>query len=417
MNREPRKNGRASRRKPREKSRRLEATDAVAAASSPEVGVPKKLFPVVGIGASAGGLAALKTFFAGVPKDSGVAYVVVVHLSPEHESRLVEILQPHVKIPVRQVTETMALEKDCVYVIPPNANLDAIDTHLRLTDLERRRQERAPIDHFFRTLAETHDGQAIGVVLTGTGSDGALGLRRIKECGGLTIVQDPSEAEYDSMPRSAIASALVDTVLPVKSIPQAVQRYVHTEPRLVVPKDGEDDELDNGRFLQHAFAIIQARTGRDFSHYKRSTLLRRISRRMQFNHLQDPADYLEFLQKRADEVQTLSDELLVNVTSFFRDPEVFESLERDVIGRLFEGKSPGESVRAWVVGCATGEEAYSLAILLLEEAARRAPNPPPFRSSPRTSASSRSTRRVRVSTRATSRPTSGPTAWSASSSA
>ena len=178
-------------------------------ADAPSEKKPEPL-TIVGIGASAGGLAALKTFFEHVPEDSGLAYVIVVHLSPKHESHLPELLQPHIHMPVRQVTETMSLEPNQVYVTPPNANLDTIDTHLRLTELEARRQERAPIDHFFRTLAKTHDGAAIGVILTGSGSDGTLGLREIKERGGLAIVQDPTEAEYDGMPQSAIATGLVD---------------------------------------------------------------------------------------------------------------------------------------------------------------------------------------------------------------
>ncbi|HEX5855963.1 MAG TPA: chemotaxis protein CheB, partial [Thermoanaerobaculia bacterium] len=355
----------------RGKSQRREGTQSAETSIAAGAAVPDQLFPVVGIGASAGGLAALKRFFAHVPKDSGLAYVVVVHLSPEHESRFGEILQPHVKMPVNQVTKTTALEKNCVYVIPPNSNLEAIDTHLRLADLEARRQERAPIDHFFRTLAGAHGDQAIGVVLSGTGSDGSLGLRRIKECGGLTVVQDPAEAEYDSMPKSAIASALVDLVLPVEKMAQTMLRYVRTQPRLPVPREGEDVQKDDLSFLQKVFAVVQTRTGRDFSHYKRSTLLRRISRRMQFNHLQEPSAYLELLRGTSREVQALADDLLVNVTSFFRDPEVFELLERNVVPHLFEGKSPGDTVRVWAVGCATGEEAYSLAILLLEEAARR----------------------------------------------
>jgi two-component system, chemotaxis family, CheB/CheR fusion protein len=191
---------------------------------------------VVGIGASAGGLAALKAFIAGVPADSGVAWVVVMHLSPTHESHLSELLQPHVGIPVRQVTETTALEPDQIYVVPPNANLNAIDTHLRLSELEPLAAQRGPVDHFFRTLARTHHGNSVGVILTGTGSDGAQGIREIKAKGGITLVQDPAEAEYDGMPRSAIATGEVDAVLPVAAIAGAVLRFIGTEPR--VPAGG-----------------------------------------------------------------------------------------------------------------------------------------------------------------------------------
>ena len=336
---------------------------------------PNSVCPVLGIGASAGGLAALKVLFANVPEHSGLAYVVVVHLSPEHESHLAEVLQPHVAVPIQQVTSTVRLEPDRVYVIPPNANLDTIDTHLRLSDLEAQRQNRAPIDHFFRTLAKTHGARSIGVVLTGTGSDGTLGLREIKESGGLTVAQDPVEAEYDGMPQSAIATGAVDLVLPLSEIAQAVQTFALTKPRLAVPSEGDEVERETRGFLQKVFTLIRARTGRDFSHYKRSTILRRIARRMQFNHVESIEDYLEVLRARPDEVHILADDLLITVTSFFRDPAVFEVLRDKVIPTLFEEKGPDDELRVWTVGCATGEEAYSLAMLLLEEAGRREATP------------------------------------------
>lgn len=327
-------------------------------------------FPIVGIGASAGGLAALREFFSHVPQDSGLAYVVVVHLSPDHKSHLAELLQPAVKMPVQQVTDTVALEQNRVYVIPPNANLNTIDTHLRLSKLEEQRQQRAPIDHFFRTLAKTHDGEAIGVILTGTGSDGTLGLRDIKERGGLTVVQDPNEAEYDGMPQSAISTGMIDLVLPLAQIPLAVLRFVTTQPKL--PKPEEHEDLDGGelQMLHRMFAHLRARTGRDFGRYKRSTILRPIQRRMQLRQIEEFPHYLELLRIDAEEVRILADDLLITVTSFFRDTEVFESLTREVIPRLFAGKNGDNEIRVWSVGCSTGEEAYSLAILLLEEAAR-----------------------------------------------
>jgi len=189
---------------------------------------------IVGLGASAGGLSALKRFFATTPADTSLAFVVVVHLSPQHESHLAELLQPHVRMPVQQVTETVSLEPNRVYIIPPGANLDTIDTHLRLSKLEERRQERAPIDHFFRTLAAAHDGDAIGVILTGTGSDGTLGIKEIKQSGGLTIAQDPTEAEFDGMPQSAIASGQVDLVLPLSEIPAALARFAQVRPDVIL---------------------------------------------------------------------------------------------------------------------------------------------------------------------------------------
>ena len=192
---------------------------------------PSKSGPiVVGVGASAGGLAALKIFLAHVPVNSGLAFVVVVHLSPDHESHLAELLQPHARFPVEQVSHTTLLEPNHVYIIPPNANLNAIDTHLRLSQLEASRHKRAPIDHFFRTLAGAHDGHAIAVVLTGTGSDGTLGVKDIKANGGVIIVQDPAEAEYDGMPHSAIATGLVDFVLPIAEIPKSILSALRPHP-------------------------------------------------------------------------------------------------------------------------------------------------------------------------------------------
>jgi two-component system CheB/CheR fusion protein len=334
------------------------------------------LFPLAGIGASAGGLAALKAMFSQIPPDSGLAYVVIVHLSPEHKSHLAELLQPHVQLPVQQVDGTVKLEPNRIYIIPPNANLDTIDTHLRLSPLEESRRERAPIDHFFRTLANTHDGRAIGVILTGTGSDGTLGIRQIKEAGGLTIVQDPNDAEYDGMPQSAISTGLIDLVLPLAEIPEAILGFVSTEPKVVVPESEDEIEDRTRRHLQAVFVKLRARTGRDFGHYKRSTILRRIARRMQFRRIEELANYVEYLAQHPDEVRQLADDMLVNVSNFFRDRDVFEILERDIVPQLFEGKGPDEAVRVWSVGCATGEEAYSLAMLLFEYSSRQPTHSP-----------------------------------------
>jgi PAS domain S-box-containing protein len=326
---------------------------------------------VVGIGASAGGLNALKRLFESIPPDNGLVFVVVVHLSPEHKSHLADLLQPSVRFPVRQVTETMPLERNNVYVIPPNANLSAIDTHLRLSKLEELRRERAPIDHFFRTLASTHDGHSIGVILTGTGSDGTLGLKEIKAKGGLILVQDPNEAEFDGMPQSAIATGLVDRVLSVADIPDALLRLARIGPRIALAKTSSDEVVQPERILlPKVVAILKARTERDFSRYKPATILRRIARRMQLNYIEDFEQYLDRLRENAEETRALADDLLITVTSFFRDPDVFDRLEREVVPKLFEGKGPTQSLRIWSVGCATGEEAYSIAMLLLEEAAR-----------------------------------------------
>lgn len=341
---------------------------------SPEQPKPSSV-TTVGIGTSAGGLNALKQLFATVPADSGLAFVVVVHLSPEHKSHLADLLQPHAKLPVIQVCETTQLEPNRVYVIPPNANLNTIDTHLRLSELEEKRHERAPIDHFFRTLADAHGAQAIGIVLTGTGSDGTLGLRRIKEAGGLTVVQAPEEAEYDGMPRSAIATGMVDLVLPLDKMVEHVTRFAQMDPDIAVPEGRKKLSEQDNLILQKVFAQVRISTGHDFSYYKRSTIMRRIRRRMQIRQVETLSDYLELLRAGRDEVKLLFDDLLITVTEFFRDAEVFERLERDVIPRIFQGKGPEDRVRVWSVGCATGEEAYSLAILLLEETGRRETRP------------------------------------------
>lgn len=328
---------------------------------------------VVGIGASAGGLTALRTLLAGFPPDTGLAFVVVVHLSPEHESQLAEVLQPDVAMPVEQVTATTPLERDRVYVIPPGRNLETIDSHLRLEPLEARPRERAPIDHFFRTLAGTHGERAIAVVLTGTGSDGTLGIRRIKERGGLAVVQDPNEAEFDGMPQSAIATGVIDRVLALAEMPALIIAYAATQPHLRLDDTGALADRDRTLLLK-IFAQVRALTGRDFGLYKRSTLLRRIGRRMQLHRVEALEDYLDLLRDDTDEVAALADEFLITVTNFFRDEAVFARLEADVVPDIFARRAAGETVRAWSVGCATGEEAYSIAMLLLEAAAR-APEP------------------------------------------
>ncbi|MEK6477260.1 PAS domain S-box protein [Catalinimonas sp. 4WD22] len=326
---------------------------------------------IVGIGASAGGLTALKTFFSLIPPDSGLAFVVVVHLSPDHKSAMVELLQPHVKMPIQQVTETMPIEPDHVYVIPPNANLNTIDTHLRLSDLKASRRERAPIDHFFRTLASAHDGNSVGIILTGTGSDGTLGIREIKLQGGLTIVQDPEEAEFDGMPQSAIFSGQVDKVMTLKEIPPYLLKFVSTRPKLKMLDTAEEPEGEGRQLIQKVYAQVRARTGRDFSRYKHSTILRRLQRRMQLHQIEHLEDYVKMLRNNAEEVRLLSDDFLINVTSFFRDADVYQYLEENTIPQIFERIKPNEQIRVWSVGCATGEEAYSLGMLLIEEASRR----------------------------------------------
>ncbi|MFN8485995.1 MAG: CheR family methyltransferase [Caldilineaceae bacterium] len=325
-------------------------------------------FPVVGLGASAGGLRALQRFFEQMPAESGMAFVVIVHLSPEHESHLPMLLQAYTTMPVIQATETISLEPNRVYVIPPNRNLSTIDTHLRVSPLEESRSERAPIDYFFRTLASTHDSKAIGIVLSGTGSDGALGLRSIQEVGGLTVAQAPEDAEYNSMPQSAINSGAVELVLAAEQMPAKLLEYVQSASTVPVPSDGEELPEDARDLVQKILTQVRAYSGHDFSRYKNSTIMRRIRRRMQVHGFDRLNDYLGFLREHSEEIQALFADFLITVTNFFRDPEAFASLEREVIPSLFQDKGPDDQVRVWVIGCATGEEAYSIGMLLLEYA-------------------------------------------------
>ncbi len=321
---------------------------------------------VVAIGASAGGLSALKAFFAEVPADSQLAFVVVMHLSPEHESHLSELLRADAELPVEQITQGTELRAGHTYVIPPGRNLNSVDTHLRLSAMEANRASRAPIDHFFRTLAATHDGHSIGVILTGTGSDGARGIREINANGGLTVVQDPNDSEYDGMPQSAIATGVIDLILPLQEIPAAVARYARVRPRLPHADHDEPTDRDDEHAIQRIFAQVRTRTGRDFSRYKRSTILRRITRRMQLQNVEVLDEYADVLRQGPDEIRALADDLLITVTNFFRDPLVFARLEQQIIPELLKRKAAGDDVRVWSVGCATGEEAYSLAMLLIE---------------------------------------------------
>ncbi len=320
---------------------------------------------VVGVGASAGGLQALREFLGLMPDDTGLAFVIVMHLAPDHDSHLADILQLHCKMPIGQVSESIPVAADHVYVIPPNRNLSAIDSHLRVTELEHKVDRRHSIDHFFRTLAEVHDGHSIGIVLSGTGSDGTVGLSMIRAHGGLTIAQDPAEAEYDGMPRSAIRAGVVDLVLPVAEMVERLAELAKTDLPAV------SEQADSGHAhsaMSDVLGVVHERCGHDLSGYKESTILRRMQRRAQLHRMTELADYAEFVRESPDEAELLFNDLLIPVTNFFRDPEVFQELERTIIPRLFDGKGRDDRVRVWSAGCSTGEEAYSLAILLLEHA-------------------------------------------------
>lgn len=330
---------------------------------------------MVGLGGSAGGIQALQAFFGKMPADTGMVFVVILHLSPEHESTLSELLQRTTTMRVVQVLETERVEPNCVYVIPPGKALTSLDGMLRLSELPAERGRRVAVDLFFRTLAETHGPHSIAIVLSGADGDGAIGIKRIKERGGLTIAQDPTEAEHSGMPRSAIATGMVDWVLEVEEIPRRLIEYQERERRLKMPpEEGPPPGLaprvsadDGETALRDVLNFLRTRTGRDFSCYKRATILRRIARRMQVNEIEEIPDYLGYLRTHPGEAGALLQDLLISVTNFFRDREAFAALEQR-IPELFKGKGPNDTVRVWVAACATGEEAYSIAILLCEYA-------------------------------------------------
>jgi two-component system, chemotaxis family, CheB/CheR fusion protein len=329
---------------------------------------PAEPFLVVGIGASAGGIGALKEFFQHVPATTGNAYVVILHLSPKHESMLAAILQTVAAIPVTQVTERLRLEPDRVYVIAPNKSLSVADGHLNVSDVIGFEARRAPVDIFFRTLAEAEDARAVCVVLSGTGPNGSSGLKRVKERGGIAIVQDPNEAEYSDMPRNAVATGLIDYVLPIREIPAKIQSYQERLQQLPPPGPSDEPPTDE-QIVGEILAVVRAQTGHEFAQYKRGTILRRMQRRMTVHELPDLAAYRQYVGKHPEEGSALLRDLLISVTNFFRDPDAWAALESTVIPHLFSGRRSDEVIRVWVAGCATGEEAYSMAMALSDAAA------------------------------------------------
>jgi len=326
-------------------------------------------FLVVGLGASAGGVQALRDFFSNVPARTGMAYVVILHLSPDHDSQLSEILQSSSALPVSKVEQTVRVEPDHVYVIPPNKSLKIDHGQIEVSNITSNEVRRAPVDIFFRTLAQSHGPRAVSVVLSGTGANGSMGMKRVKEMGGLCIVQDPEEAEYDDMPRHSLATGLVDYVLPVARIPAQIVAYREQVKRINIPVPTPEPTDRELTALRDIFTQLRVRTGHDFSNYKLPTMMRRIARRIGVHQLADMTAYSQFLRENRAEANALLKDLLISVTNFFRDLEAFQALERDIIPKLFEGKTPDDQVRVWVTGCATGEEAYTLAMLLSEYAA------------------------------------------------
>ncbi|MCX6110569.1 MAG: PAS domain-containing protein [Proteobacteria bacterium] len=324
-------------------------------------------FPIVGIGASAGGLAAFEAFFAGMPadEDPGMAFVLVQHLAPDHKSVLAELLQRYTRMPVSEVEDGVVLEPNCIYVIPPARDLALINGSLHLLDPSAPRGLRLPIDFFFKSLAQDQHERAVGIILSGTGSDGSQGVRAIKGEGGMIMAQTPASTEFDGMPRSALATCLVDYELLPRDMPAQLIAYAkHALGKL--PKTSGVSSPSNENSLRKIFLLLRSQTGHDFSLYKRNTICRRIERRMAVHQVTDLESFVQLLQQTPSEVQALFRDLLIGVTNFFRDPEAFKALEHNFIPKLFEDKSPTAAIRVWVAGCSTGEEAYSIAILLKE---------------------------------------------------
>ena len=330
--------------------------------------VPSDLqFPIVGIGASAGGLDAVKSFLKALPAKSGMAYVFIQHLSPQYESTLPEILQKVAPFPVQQITDNVHLEQDHLYIIPENKTVTAVDNVLKLAPLDKKKEKGHTIDLFFSSLGVIYQSYAIGVVLSGALNDGTFGLQVIKSHGGLTFAQDEGSAAFDSMPKSAAEAGVVDFILPPEKIAErliAINHPFHTD---YSPAEisGTIPQQDNDIFKQ-ILTVLRVRRGVDFTYYKQSTLKRRIIRRMALNKIEKPADYLNYLRENKSEHDALYNDMLISVTNFFRDSPSFEVLCNTIFPELLGKKTDNEALRIWVAGCATGEEAYSMAICLQE---------------------------------------------------
>ncbi len=341
------------------------------ATGAPQVTADRHDFPIVGIGASAGGLAAFEEFFAHLPStsDSGTAFVLVQHLDPGHKSMLTDLVARYTEMQVFEVEDGMQVQSNCVYIIPPNRDMALLHGKLHLIEQTTSHGLRLPIDFFFRSLAQDQRERAICIILSGTGSDGTLGLKEIKGMGGMAMVQSPETAAYDGMPRSAIASGVVDYVLPAAEMPAQLVAYLKRAAgpqalatfRNAVPEHTQTS-------LAKVLIVLRDQTRHDFSRYKRSTIVRRVERRMALNQIDRLDDYIRFLQQNLAEIDALFRELLIGVTSFFRDPEAFESLKERALIPLLKDPRRSRPFRAWVPGCSTGEEAYSVAILIQEAA-------------------------------------------------
>ncbi|MFW6276359.1 MAG: chemotaxis protein CheB [Bacteroidota bacterium] len=319
-------------------------------------------FNIVGVGASAGGLEALASFFGSMPANTGMAFVVVQHLSPDYKSLMVELLSRHTKMNVYRAEDGMEVQPDSVYLIPPKKNMTIFHGKLYLSEHSHDMGLNLPIDKFLRSLAEDMGEKSIAVILSGTGSDGTLGIRDIKGAGGMTMAQDEITAKFDGMPKSAVATGLVDFVLPPDKMAGQLINYAK-HPLVSRNESSEEIFKDNKDIYSKILALIRSRTGADFTFYKSSTIVRRIERRLSINQINQLENYHKLLQNSNSEIDTLYKELLIGVTKFFRDWEVFITIRDEIIPDLIQSKKPGGQIRIWVAGCSTGEEAYTLALL------------------------------------------------------
>ena len=322
-------------------------------------------FPIVGMGASAGGLEAFEAFFNAMPNDSGMAFVLISHLDPTHISILPELIQKRTRMKVLLIEDGLRIQPNTVYAIPPNKDVAILNGVLHLMDLPHPRGFNLPIDNFFRSLAQDQKANAVCIVLSGTGSDGTLGLKQVKGELGMVMVQDETCAKYDGMPASAIATGLADYVLPVEKMPEVLIKYT----RHAIIESGEGVRTSEDSFhkaLQKIYILLRTHTNQDFSLYKQNTLIRRIERRMHIHQIDNIQNYITYLVKNEREIHVLFKDLLIGVTSFFRDPAAFDILKENHLSKLVAQKPDEADIRVWVPGCSTGEEAYSLAILLQE---------------------------------------------------
>jgi len=322
---------------------------------------------IVGIGASAGGLEAFTQFLKALPAHSGMAYVLVQHLDPRHDSMLTALLSRATSLPVVEISDGMVARPDQVYVIPPNCELSILHGVLQLLSCEKAQSIRLPINTFFQDLALDQGNRSIGIILSGTASDGTLGLKAIKEAGGITFAQDEQSAKYFGMPGSAIAAGCVDFVLDPAGMVRELLR-VGSHPYVSrVNSIMQDEKPDTQKGMyDKIYLLLRSSRGVDFTHYKQTTLKRRIKRRMLLHKLDRLADYIKYLRSNSGEIAALYQDILISVTGFFREPESYDALTQDVLPAMLKGRSPDEPIRIWVPGCATGEEPYSIAICLLE---------------------------------------------------